>query len=65
MAVLDFDALARDGLTVIYTETAESESSPGADWECWGQRVTPDESVTVWRKIVTLAEADTWREKFS
>lgn len=34
-----------------YIETANKQTTPAGDgWEYWGDRVTPDEHVAVWRR---------------
>ena len=34
-----------------YVETANENSAPGGEgWEYWGDRITPDEHVAVWRR---------------
>lgn len=35
-----------------YTETPNINTTPDGDgWEYWGDRVTPDEHVAVWRRL--------------
>lgn len=60
MAILDFAALANEGKTAIYAETESKDTSPGDEWVYWSDRVTPDVRVAVWRKVVTVAEAEAW-----
>lgn len=55
---MDFEALADEGKTVIYQETADLDTSPGDGWEYWSDRTTPEGTTAVWRKVVTLAEAE-------
>ena len=52
----DFDALEKQGKTVIYMES-EIELTD-TDWNLWGKRKTEDEEVFVYRKIVTFEEAE-------
>jgi len=40
-----------------YTETVNKDTPPdpvqhGTGWEYWSDRVTPDEHVAVWRRVV-------------
>lgn len=36
-----------------YIETENKQIIPeGAGWEYWGDRITPDEHVAVWRRVV-------------
>lgn len=53
---MDFEQLKKEGKTIIYKETETNEQPQG--WEYWGKRQTPDETVYVWRKIVTIEEAE-------
>lgn len=35
----------------VYLETKNQETRPNGDgWEFWGMRITPEESVAVWRR---------------
>lgn len=54
--MIDFQQLKKQGKTVIYKES-ETELTD-TDWEFWGERKTPDEHVYVYRKIVTIEEAE-------
>ena len=52
-----FAALEAQGKTVEYAETPNSETPPEGDgWVYWSNRVTEDESVAVWRRIVPISE---------
>ena len=53
---IDFKQLANEGKTVIYQESRTELND--TDWELWGKRITEDEEVFVYRKIVTLEEAE-------
>ena len=53
---MDFSELKREGKTVIYKETATNDQPNG--WEFWGERITSNEHVYVWRKIVTFEEPE-------
>lgn len=53
---MDFEQLKKEGKTIIYKETETNEQPDG--WEFWGERKTETEHVYVWRKIVTLEEAE-------
>ena len=36
-----------------YVETADKDTRPdGENWEYWSDRITPDEHVAVWRRVV-------------
>ena len=52
---MDFEILKKQGKTVIYKES-ETELND-TDWELWGKRITKEEEVFVYRKIVTFEEA--------
>jgi len=54
--MIDYSELESDGKTVIYKES-ETELTD-TDWELWGKKKTEDEEVFVYRKIVTLEEAE-------
>jgi len=54
--IMNFDELKKHGKTVIYKE-AKSELD-NTDWDFWSKRITPDEEVFVYRKIVTFEEAE-------
>lgn len=56
MAVINFSTLKSQGKTVIYKESETKLND--TDWELWGKRKTEDEEVYVYRKIVTLKEAE-------
>jgi len=58
---VDFQELENQGKTVIYKES-EAELT-NTDWEFWSKRVTPDEEVFVYRKIVTIEEAQSYYEQ--
>lgn len=52
-----YAALAEQGLTVEYDETLSNTERPEGDgWEYWADRITPDEHVAVWRRIVPIDE---------
>jgi len=53
---IDFDKLKSQGKTVIYKESVTELTD--TDWELWGKRITEDEEVFVYRKIVTFEEAE-------
>jgi len=53
---MDFKQLEIQGKTVIYIETESEINNEG--WELWGKRVTEEREVFVYRKIVTLEEAE-------
>jgi len=53
---MNFQELEEQGKTVIYKES-ETELN-NTDWQLWGKRKTEDEEVFVYRKIVTLKEAE-------
>ena len=53
---MDFEALKNQGKTVIYKESEKELTD--TEWEFWGKRITPDEEVFVYRKIVTFEEAE-------
>lgn len=35
----------------VYMETPSKDDQPGDGWEYWGDRITPDEHVAVWRRV--------------
>ena len=52
-----FAALQEQGMTVEYTETANRQTPPEGDgWVYWSDRVTPEETVAVWRRIVPIEQ---------
>ena len=55
MAVINFSTLKSQGKTVIYKESETKLND--TDWELWGKRITEEEEVFVYRKIVTIEEA--------
>ena len=44
-------------LTYIYQETKDNEELENG-WELWGKRITAEEEVFVYRKLVALEEAE-------
>ena len=40
-----------------YVETAKNIKPDGDGWEYWGDRITPDEHVAVWRRLITEESA--------
>ena len=52
---VNFGELKKQGKTLIYKES-ETELL-NTDWELWGKRITKEEEVFVYRKIVTFEEA--------
>lgn len=53
----EFDALRDQGLTVQYAETDDPNTPPQGDgWQYWRDRVTPEGTVAVWRRIAPIAE---------
>lgn len=54
--MIDFLELKNQGKTVIYKDS-ENELTD-TEWEFWGKRVTEDEEFFVYRKIVTIEEAE-------
>lgn len=58
---MDFQELENQGKTVIYKESEVELTN--TDWEFWSKRVTPDEEVFVYRKIVTIEEAQSYYEQ--
>ena len=53
---INFQQLANEGKTVIYQESKTELND--ADWELWGKRITEDDEVYVYRKIVSFDEAE-------
>ena len=53
---MDFKELLRENKTVIYKESKTELIN--TDWDLWGKRITNNEEVFVYRKIVTLEEAE-------
>ena len=53
---MDFIKLKNQGKTVIYKESKTELNENG--WELWGGRRTEDEEVFVYRKVVTIEEAE-------
>ena len=53
---MDFEALKNQGRTVIYKESKTELID--TEWELWGKRITEEEEVFVYRKIVTFEEAE-------
>ena len=53
---VNFSELKKQGKTLIYKES-ETELL-NTDWELWGKRITKEEEVFVYRKIVTNEEAE-------
>jgi hypothetical protein len=50
-----------DVLNYKYVETENMNTPPDAEqygvgWEYWSDRITPDEHVAVWRRVVQLSE---------
>lgn len=40
------------GVNYEYVETKNKQERPDGDgWEYWGDRITPDEHVAVWRRL--------------
>lgn len=56
ISTTDFKELKQQGKTVIQKES-EIEIND-TDWELWGKRKTENEEVFVYRKIVTIEEAE-------
>lgn len=56
MAQISFIELRKQGNTVIYKDS--KKELPVTDWELWGKRITDSDDVFVYRKIVTLEEAE-------
>ena len=54
--MIDFLELKNQGKTVIYKESKKELTD--TDWELWGKRITEDDEVFVYRKIVTIEEAE-------
>lgn len=54
--IVDFGYLKKIGKTVIYKES-QNKLRKG-EWTLWGERITGDEHVFVYRKIVTFEEAE-------
>lgn len=52
---LSLEDLLKQGKTYIYKESEIESNITG--WEFWGKRVTENENVFVYRKIVTKEEA--------
>ena len=53
---IDFESLKKQGKTVIYKESDIELTDK--DWELWGKRITSKEEVFVYRKVVTIEEAE-------
>ncbi|MEC5422407.1 hypothetical protein QGM71_02740 [Virgibacillus sp. C22-A2] len=53
---MNFEKLKEEGKTVIYKESESEITESG--WDSWGKRITENEEVFVYRKIVTFEEAE-------
>lgn len=53
---MDFKELLRENKTVIYKESKTELIN--TDWDLWGKRITNNEEVFVYRKVVTIEEAE-------
>ena len=53
---MNFKELLKENKSVIYKES--NIELLESDWELWGKRKTEDKEVFVYRKIVTLKEAE-------
>lgn len=53
---INFKELKKQGKTLIYKELKTNIEE--TDWEFWGKRITENEEVFVYRKIVTFEEAE-------
>jgi len=55
----EYAALAAVGKTVEYAETRDAQTMPeGDDWVYWSERVTPEEAMAVWRRIVFIQQME-------
>lgn len=52
---MDFEALKLEGKTVVIKETKTKETP--LDYVFWGEKKVGNETIYVWRKIVTFDEA--------
>lgn len=56
---INFKNLKKQGKTLIYKELKSGVEEAGeSGWEFWGKRITENEEVFVYRKIVTFEEAE-------
>ena len=54
----EFRVLSEQGKDVEYAETEGKDTPPeGDDWAYWSDRVTEQETVAVWRRIVRVHQA--------